>query len=80
MVLILGSAPLVRGFVSRGFVTAIRGGGREGSKVLGASMSTKVYFDVDIGEELAGRVTMVSECMCVCVLMLFRWVYVRCPG
>ncbi len=58
--------PLVRGFMSRGLVaTAIRGGGREGSKVLGASMSTKVFFDIDIGDESAGRVTMVSECMCV---------------
>ncbi len=52
--------------MSRGLVvTAIRGGWREGSKVLGASMSTKVFFDIDIGDESAGRVTMVSECMCV---------------
>ncbi len=62
MVLVLGSAPLVRSFVSHGLVAAIRGGGREGSKVLGVNMSTRVYFDVDIGEEPAGRVTMVSEC------------------
>ncbi len=62
MVLMLGSAPLVRGFVSRGLVaTAIRGGGREWNKVSGMSMSTKVYFDMDIGDESAGRVTMVSE-------------------
>ncbi len=82
MVLMLGSAPLVRGFVSPGLVaTAIRGGGREGSKVLDVSMSTKVYFDVDIGDESAGRVTMVSEWMCACMLiMLLRWVYVRYPG
>ncbi len=62
MVLVLGSAPLVRGFVSRSLVSAIRGGGREGSKVLNVNMSTRVYFDVNIGEEPAGRVTMVSEC------------------